>query len=82
MSDEHKNIWRTNPSAYINPFDKHLQREAIDKFKQHRMRYMEVAKQYANLTQEDCVQYWIEQQADAELYQERWHELEAEKGEQ
>jgi len=62
-----------------NPFDKDLHREAIDSHKQRMLADPWKLAARSNYTQETCILYWIEQQGDAELYLERWQELEDEK---
>lgn len=60
----------------INPFDdKEAYRERINEFKIRRMHDPWKRAAYYALSQESCIAYWIEQIADSELYEERWHEI-------
>ncbi len=60
-----------------NPFDITALRKKIDDHKGYVLCNPWKRAAYDNLSQEACIQYWVEQIADAELYQERWIELEA-----
>lgn len=62
-----------------SPFDADLQREAIEDFKRKRMANPFKKQAYMLNGQESALTLWIEQMADAELYEQRWHELENEK---
>jgi len=58
-----------------NPFDIEKHREAIDDHKTKRMSDLWKATALKNLSPESCIKFWIEQIGDAELYEERWHQL-------
>lgn len=60
----------------FNPFDINLFRLEIEEFKRRRMGNPRRAHMYKIISQEQCIQAWIEQVADAELYEQRWHEWE------
>ena len=62
-----------------DPFDEELQREGIEAHKRLVMGNLWKRARYEALTQEACVEYWVEQRADAILYRQRWFELEAAK---
>ena len=62
-----------------SPFDEDLQRERIEAHKRLVMGNLWKRARYEALSQEACVEYWIEQRADAILYKQRWFELEAAK---
>ena len=60
-----------------SPFNIDEQREAIDAHKERVMRNIYKQGAYAALTKERCIEFWIEQMGDAELYAERHGELDA-----
>lgn len=62
-----------------SPFDADALRDRIEDHKGHIMANPWKCAAYENLTQESCIQFWIEQIGDAEMYEQRWHELEASK---
>lgn len=55
-----------------NPFNIDLQRERIDAFKAERLANPYKAGALVSLSKEGLLQAWIEQQADASLYEEEW----------
>lgn len=63
-----------------DPFNIDKQRALIDAHKANLRSNPYKTHAYFALSQHTCVKYWIEQIADAEMYEQRWHELEAEKG--
>ena len=66
--------------AAIPPFTKEQHRAAIDAHKANVTANPWKRFAYDNLTTSACIKYWIEQVGDAELYEERYRELDAERG--
>ena len=61
-----------------DPFNVEQHREAIDEHKAARLADPWRRGALKMNTQQTCISLWIEQMGDAELYRERWMELENE----
>ena len=58
-----------------DPFDIELHRVEIDAHKKNRLANLQVVLAMGRLTREVCVEAWIEQIGDAEIYREVWNQL-------
>jgi len=58
-----------------DPFNTELHRAEIDAHKANRLANLQVLIAMVRLNREICVEAWIEQIGDAELYREVWNQL-------
>ena len=58
-----------------DPFNTELHRAEIDAHKKNRLANLQVVIAMGRLTREICVEAWIEQIGDAEIYREVWNQL-------